>query len=216
VKAKFPDTIFVCGIGTDVGKTMVAALLVKAMQADYWKPIQTGSAAQSDRLFVEKWAHSANTILHPETYHFPIPASPHIAAKLDNAFIDLSAIQLPITINRLVVESAGGILVPLNDRETNLDLIKQLNIPIILVANEYLGSINHTILSIEILRQHHCDLLGLIFNGEAYLDNETIIAKHSQVPVLGRLEKMPEINSTNMAAAAEKLRLSLANYFDLN
>lgn len=214
MKAKFPSAVFVCGIGTGVGKTMVSALLVNILQADYWKPIQTGPEEESDTNFLRKWVAAKATTLHKETYHFATPVSPHLAAQLEHVIIDLASVHLPIFANHLVVESAGGILVPLNDRETNLDLIKKLNIPVIIVANEYLGSINHTLLTIEVLRQHNCDLLGLVFCGETYLDNEKIIATHSQVPIFGRVDKLVEVNLENMNIAVEKLGASLANYFE--
>jgi len=216
VKTKIPNQIIVCGIGTGVGKTLVSSLLVNALAADYWKPIQTGPVEETDAHFVAQWVDKNATTIFQEKYHFSTPASPHIAAKLEGKYIELSTITLPFSANRMVIECAGGILVPLNDRATNLDLVKQFKLPVILVANEYLGSINHTLMSIEILRQHHCSVLGVIYSGFAYLDNADIIAKHTQLPILGRVDEMSEISAVNMAAATEKLRLSLSNFFDLS
>ena len=144
-------TYFITGIGTDVGKTVASAIVTQALEADYWKPIQAGELDSSDRLRVQSLIDNCNSKSYPETYCLNHPISPHAAAERDGIEIDINSFEMPKTENHLVIEGAGGLLVPINKKNTILDLIAKLKCEVILVSRHYLGSINHTLMSIEIL-----------------------------------------------------------------
>ena len=184
--------IFVTGIGTDVGKTVVAAIITEALQADYWKPVQAGDLEDGDAHKIERYISNDKTVIHPNSYALNTPMSPHESARLDGVIIDLNQIKAPETTNHLVVEGAGGILVPLNDTQTIFDLIEPGD-KVIVVSRHYLGSINHTLMTLELLKNKKCDL-RLIFNGVEHFSTESIITKMTGVSVLGRLEEEPYID----------------------
>ncbi len=165
-----PKPLFVTGIGTGVGKTYVAAHLVEKMQADYWKPIQSGDLESSDTMKVKSMVKNPISIFHPEAYRLTQPFSPHKSAELDGIVIDQKQIVLPKTQNQLIIEGAGGLMVPLNDDFFMIDLIRQLQAEVVLVVMHYLGSINHTLLSISMLKQYNLPINCVVFNGikEAY------------------------------------------------
>jgi dethiobiotin synthetase len=182
--------IFVTGIGTDVGKTVVSAILTEALQADYWKPVQSGSVELTDSHKVKSLVSNPRTVFHPETYLLQAPLSPHAAAALEGIEIDLAAIARPQTQNRLVVEGAGGLFVPLNANYLMVDLIRHLQLPVVVVSANYLGSINHTLLTLEALRSRHIPVAGLIFNGAPNPATEDYILQYAGVPKL--LSVLPE------------------------
>lgn len=165
--------LFITGIGTGVGKTYVSAHLVETLQADYWKPIQSGDLEATDTMKVRSMVKNLVSVFHPEAYRLTQPFSPHKAADLDGILIDPSKIILPQTKNQLIVEGAGGLMVPLNDSFLMIDLITQLQAEVILVVMHYLGSINHTLLSIEMLKSKNLPINCIVFNGikEAYSEN---------------------------------------------
>ena len=178
----------IAGIGTEIGKTFISSILTEALQADYWKPIQSGALDFTDTDTVKSLISNDKTVFHPEAYRLNQPMSPHAAAAIDGVEIELSKFELPNTNNNLIVELAGGIMVPLNDRETNLDLIKKLKIPVILISKNYLGSINHTLLSAEILKMNNIEIKGLIFNGEPNKSSEDFILNYTKLECLGRVD----------------------------
>lgn len=184
----------IAGIGTEIGKTFISSILTEALQADYWKPIQSGALDFTDTDTVRSLISNDKTVFHPEIYRLNQPMSPHAAAAIDGIEIELSKFELPQTNNHLIIELAGGIMVPLNDRETNLDLIKKLNIPVILISKNYLGSINHTLLSVEILKLNNIPIKGLIFNGEQNKSSESFILNYTKVELLGRVDFEKNIN----------------------
>ena len=186
--------IFVTGIGTDVGKTVVSAILTEALEADYWKPVQAGDLDNSDSIKVERFISNDKTVIHPEGMKLNSPMSPHAAAAIDNVEIKLPDFKLPITDNDLVVEGAGGLMVPLNDEDLIIDLIQQLDIEVVLVSQNYLGSINHTILSIDALKNRGIKVLGIIFNGEENIETEKYVLNYSGLKCLGRVQQHPSIN----------------------
>ena len=141
------STFFVTGISTDVGKTIVSAIITEALNADYWKPIQAGELLNSDRLTVERLISNKNSVVHESSYELHTPMSPHAAAEIDKIKVERSKINAPETENHLVIEGAGGLLVPINDSETILDLIRP-DFRVIVVSRHYLGSINHTLLTL--------------------------------------------------------------------
>lgn len=183
---------FVTAIGTDSGKTVVSAILCSALGADYWKPIQCGSPRDSDQI---SSLLGKEQIIHPERYYLKMPASPHAASKAEGVDVILESFTLPKTDNSIIIEGAGGLLVPLNDENFVIDLIQHLNVRVILIANLYLGSINHTLLSIEALKARDVPIEGIIFNGESNPESERIILKHSGLRVLLRIEPELFINS---------------------
>lgn len=196
---------FVTAIGTDSGKTLASAILCKALHADYWKPVQAGYPRDADTIknLVQ------DCTIHPETYLLNTPASPHASAKIDGVHIDLEKFALPKTNNPLIIEGAGGCLVPLNDHDFVIDIPAKLNIRIILVANLYLGSINHTLLTVQLLKQRNLSVAGIIFNGKSNPESERIILKHSGYKTIWHIKEEAEINPDVIAAYAEKVKQKL-------
>lgn len=201
---------FITGIGTEVGKTVAAAIVTEALEADYWKPIQAGDLEHSDTHKVKRLVNNSRTTFHDNAFALHTPMSPHAAAQIDNIKISVGAIREPKTTNHLVIEGAGGLLVPLNDRETIVDLIKPEH-RVILVSRHYLGSINHTLLTIEALRARNLNCFGIIFSGEEHPSSEDIIYKMTGVPVIGRIEQEPYFDETVIREYAEKFRSKLIN-----
>ncbi|MFC3157630.1 dethiobiotin synthase [Chryseobacterium arachidis] len=152
IKDKEQKLLFITGIGTEIGKTVCSAILTKYFNADYWKPVQSGDLDFSDSMKIREWT-GKSTICYPETYRFQLAASPHQSAKEEGITVDLNEFKLPETQNNLILEGAGGLMVPLNDKDFMIDLIEKLNIPVALVVRNYLGCINHTLLSISALNQ---------------------------------------------------------------
>jgi dethiobiotin synthetase len=183
---------FVTAIGTDSGKTLASAILCEALQADYWKPVQAGLPRDTD--IVSSLISNKKTIFHPEAYLLKTGASPHASAKIDQTTIDPAGIQIPNTANTLIIEGAGGCLVPLNDEHFVIDLIALFHAEAIVVSNQYLGSINHTLLTLEALKKRNLRVKGLIFNGEANEESERIILHHSKLKCLLQIKKETMIN----------------------
>ena len=181
--------LFVTGIGTDVGKTIVSAVLTEALDADYWKPVQAGELETGDSHTVTNLISNTKTTIHPNAYALNTPMSPHAAAKIDGVTVDLQKIVTPETSNNLVIEGAGGLLVPLNDKQTIFDLI-QPDYKVIVVSRHYLGSINHTLMTIELLHQKGFDI-SIVFNGDEHVSTENIITEMTGIKVLGRIENEP-------------------------
>lgn len=175
--------LFVTGIGTDVGKTIISAILVEKLKADYWKPIQSGDLDNSDTMKVQALVSNNLSKFHPEAYRLTQPYSPHKSAQLDGIEINLDNIILPQTNNQLIIEGAGGLMVPLNDKDFVVDLIQKFDAEVILVVKHYLGSINHTVLSLELLKQKKIKVKALIFNGDSDRYSENIIQSYGDVSV---------------------------------
>lgn len=202
---------FVTGIGTEIGKTVVAATMVEALQADYWKPIQSGDLDHTDSMKVQNWISNTQTRIFPERFRLNTPLSPHASAAIDGVEIKVQDFQLPNTSRPLIVEGAGGLMVPLNHQETMLDLMQNLGLPVILVVRHYLGSINHTLLSLEVLRSRGIRLAGLLYNGAENVASEEAIEALTGVKVLGRVGEMGEISAEAIAREAELLRETFVN-----
>lgn len=182
--------LFITGISTDVGKTIASAVIVEALEADYWKPIQAGDLDNSDSHKTKRYISNDKTVIHENSYKLNTPASPHLAAELDGIIIDLKQIKEPITQNHLVIEGAGGVFVPLNDSDCVVDLI-QNDYKVIVVSRHYLGSINHTLLTIEALQNRKINIAGIIFSGEENKSSESIILNKTGVKYIGRIEQEP-------------------------
>lgn len=202
------NTYFISGIGTEVGKTLISAMVVEALQADYWKPIQAGDLQNSDTHKVKNLVSNSISHFFENAYALQTPMSPHAAAEIDDLQIDLANIKRPQTNNNLVIEGAGGLLVPLNENDCIIDLM-QAEDKIILVSRHYLGSINHTLLSIEALQQRGFTQIGIIFSGDEHPTTESIILQKTNAKFLGRIPELKTINKERVAVEAEKLRNSL-------
>jgi dethiobiotin synthetase len=196
--------LFITGIGTDVGKTVVSAVLVEALKADYWKPVQTGSFFSTDTSKVSKWVSNPSSVFHPEKYLLKQPMSPHAAAELEEIEIAFNAIKLPNTSNTLIIEGAGGLMVPLNRKKFIIDLIEKFDAEVVLVVQNYLGSINHTLLSIDVLKHRGLKILGLVFNGIPHALSEDIILEYSGLKLLGRINKEKEITAEVISRYAKE------------
>lgn len=203
-----PKRIFVTGIDTNIGKTIASAILCEALKADYWKPVQSGSVEGTDSDFVKQHCFE-NIVIHPSAYCFKEPVSPHLAAEKENTRIEPDKIKIPQTNNTLVIEGAGGIMVPLNDESVILDLIVDWETPAIVVSKNYLGSINHTILTCEMLNAAGVEILGIIFNGEPTPSSEEYILNYTNLPMLGRIEQTEKVERKFIQTQAEKLRKQL-------
>ena len=200
-------TYFVTGIGTEIGKTISSAVLVEKLNADYWKPIQAGDLDNSDTLKVQNLITNKVSQFHPEAYRLTQPFSPHYAAELDGVEIELSKIIIPKTNNNLIIEGAGGLMVPINQNELMIDLIKKLNVEVILISKNYLGSINHTLLSIESLKNRNISIKGIIFNGVKTEATESIIIKRTGLKFLGRVLEMDNIDKSTIKSCGELLKI---------
>lgn len=192
---------FITGIDTDSGKTLASAILCEALGYEYWKPVQAGFPKDSDTIR----SLSPKTIIHPEKYFLNTPASPHAAAKIDHVNIQLTDFEAPKQ-SEIIIEGAGGCLVPLNDSDFVIDLSPRLNSHIILVADLYLGSINHTLLSVHLLKTRGYPVKGIIFNGKSNPESERIILHHAQYPCLLRINKEDQINQDTVKRYSELLK----------
>jgi dethiobiotin synthetase len=193
-------TIIVTGTDTDIGKTVFAAGLTVALGARYWKPVQAGLADGSDTASVVALGVPADDIL-PEAYRLTTPCSPHLAAEIDGVAIDPDRLALPRVDGALVVEGAGGVMVPVTRDLVFADLFARWNTPVVLVARTGLGTINHSLLSIEALRTRDVPILGIAFVGDAVEDSEAIVATLGKVRRLGRLPRLDPLNAATLAEA---------------
>lgn len=200
--------LFITGISTDVGKTIVSTIITEALEADYWKPIQAGDLDNSDSHFIKSKITNQKSKIFPNAYQFYTPASPHFAAELDGITIDLKNIIEPKTTNHLVIEGAGGVFVPLNNTDVVIDLI-QPDYKVIVVSRHYLGSINHTLLTIEALKSRKINIAGIIFNGDANKATETIILHKTGLKCIGRIENEPYFDPTVIREYADLFRENL-------
>lgn len=202
--------LFITGIGTDVGKTIASAIITQALEADYWKPVQAGDLENSDTHKIKRYVSNSKTRFFENAYALNTPASPHLAAALDGITIDLKTIKEPKTKNHLVVEGAGGVFVPLNDQDCVIDLI-QPEYKVIVISRHYLGSINHTLLTVEALKNRKLDVVGIVFNGEENTASETIILQKSGLKMIGRIENEPYFDANVIDYYADLFRENLLN-----
>ena len=207
-------SLFVTGVGTDVGKTVSCAVLVEALQGDYWKPIQCGSLNDSDSHKIDSWCRKHKKI-HPETYRLKAPKSPHIASSLEGIRIDLQKFEMPsCQSNHLVIEGAGGVLVPLNDRDWVIDIPLKLNTPVVLVSKNYLGSFNHTFMSIEVMKHRGINIKGLIVNGPKDQETEDFIEKRTDIPVLFSIDQQENLGPKEISQIARKVTGDIEKWID--
>ena len=205
--------IFISGIGTGVGKTIVSAIVTEALEADYWKPVQAGFEDGTDSLQVQQLITNATSKIYPEVYKLSMPASPHIAARNESIRIDLNTIvdaceKLTGKNKYLVIEGAGGLMVPLNENEFVMDLVKKLGARLLLVSKNYLGSINHSLLTAALCRQHNIDVLGWVFN-DHYLDYEADIVKWSGFPSIASIPPLIDLSTKEVQQQASRIKEAL-------
>ncbi|MEQ9298826.1 MAG: dethiobiotin synthase [Cyclobacteriaceae bacterium] len=198
---------FVSAIGTDSGKTLISAMLVEGLKADYWKPVQSGEPRDTES--VRSLVSNSRSIFHPERHLLKTPASPHASARIDGLHISLDDFHLPESVHPLIVEGAGGLMVPLNDDDLIIDLIAVLGLPLILVSNLYLGSINHTLLSIEALIGRGIPIKGIIFNGTPSPESESVILHKSGLECLLRVPQLESVDKTTVQRYGQQLKEKL-------
>lgn len=198
--------IFITGTGTDVGKTLISAIIVEALKADYWKPVQAGFTDGTDSLSIQEMITNKKSKIHSELYRLKMPASPHISAPAEQKEIKIKEIiaHLPKTKNRLIIEGAGGLMVPLNPNELILNLIKKLKAKVVIVSKNELGSINHSLLTAAVLKKEKVDVLGWIFT-EEYKNYEKEIGEWSGFPIIACVKHLPVISKETIKAEALKM-----------
>jgi dethiobiotin synthetase len=198
--------IFITGTGTDVGKTLIASIVTEALNADYWKPVQAGFSDGTDSLRIRELLSNHKTKIHPELYCLSMPASPHLAAEAEGTEIKIKDIihHLPQTKNQLIIEGAGGLMVPLNKKELISDLIKKLKAQVIIVSKNELGSINHSLLTAAVLKKEKVNVLGWIFT-EEYKNYQEEIGGWSGYPVIASVKHLPVISKETIKAEAKKM-----------
>lgn len=194
-------TLIITGTGTGVGKTVFAAALAGALDGAYWKPVQAGLVEETDSEIVVRLSGLPKDRIHPEAYRLRTPCSPHRAAALDGMAIDPASLSLPIFDRRLIVEGAGGVLVPLTGDLCFVDVFAKWRMPVVIVAPTGLGTINHSLLTIEALRRRSIEIRGIAFTGDPNEDSETLIARLGAVLRLGRLPHLGELTAGNLARA---------------
>ncbi|MBF2077490.1 MAG: dethiobiotin synthase [Synechococcales cyanobacterium T60_A2020_003] len=204
---QFPSQFFITATDTNVGKSVVSALLTLGLNGTYWKPVQSGLDPISDTDYVRNVTQLDASHFLPERFRLTQPLSPHLAARLDGVEIHLSDFSLPESVphSPLIVEGAGGLLVPLNSQDLMIDLIKHLGLPVCLVTGTQLGTINHTLLSIRQLQQANIPILGVIMNGPKNLENKKAIAHFGNVSILAELEPLADVNPSTLKASFEQL-----------
>lgn len=197
--------LFVTGIDTDIGKTVCSAILCKALGADYWKPVQCGNLEKTDSMQVKEWVSEPSLVVWPEQYCFSLPQSPHLAAASAGVKIDLNAFNLPANQRPLVIEGAGGVLVPLNDRDYIVDIALKFKAEVVVVSSHYLGSLNHTLLTLEALKNRGLTIRGLIFNGQRRDDLSQFLSHRTKLPILLNVDQHPQMNSLLISEYAHML-----------
>ncbi len=199
-KIKFPPRLFITGTDTGIGKTVISAILMAGLRGIYWKPIQSGLDEMTDTEWVRVKTGLSGSHFYPETYRFMLPISPHASAAHDGVKIDLEVFKAPETgeSEHLIIEGAGGVMVPLNEHYLMTDLIKKLDSPVLLVSTNSLGTINHTLLSLEQLRREGLEVFGVIMNGPKNSINRKAIEYYGGIDVLAEIGHLPVIDPMNL------------------
>jgi len=188
----------ICGTDTDIGKTLISSFFVKGLNSFYWKPIQSGIESQTDSQTVEKLALVSKEKIIKEAYVFTKPLSPHWAAEIDQKAINFDKLRLPKVQGSLIIETAGGLMVPITRNFLQIDQIKEWNLPVILVCKSSLGTLNHTLLSIEALSRRNIEILGLVVNGEKHLDNPRTLVDLSGIQLIAEFPYIEKMDSNNL------------------
>ena len=194
------DSIFkfiICGTDTDIGKTLISSFFVRGLNSFYWKPIQSGTESQTDSQTVETLSQVSKDKIVKEAYVFTKPLSPHWASEIDQKNINFDMLKIPKVKGSLIVETAGGLMVPITRNFLQIDQIKEWDLPVILVCKSSLGTLNHTLLSIEALKRRNIEILGLVVNGEKHLDNPKTLVEFSGIPLITEFPYIKKIDSNN-------------------
>ena len=195
----FPENLFITGTDTAVGKTLISAVLMSGLNATYWKPIQSGLEEETDTSWIQRVTQLPSKQFLPERYLLSAPLSPHESSRLDGIRIDMEQMQVPkINSGKLIIEGAGGVFVPINEKDFIIDLMKQLNIPILIIASSQLGTINHTLLRIKLLRDYKLKIFGVVLNGDPNKVNKQAIEKYGKIPVVAEIPHMNNITSSSL------------------
>jgi len=202
-------SIIIAGIHTGIGKTVCSAVICQALGYDYWKPVQAGELDNTDSIFIGKNVENTSCVVHAERYRLNIPASPHYAATMDGIEIKPGDFILPKSDNQIVVETAGGIMSPLSNSFLNIDLMEQLQLPCIIVSNNYLGSINHTMLTVEAMQKRNIPIKGIVFSGNEFASTREFILQYTKLPLLFSIPQLEEMNKETIAAFAKTLSIHL-------
>lgn len=200
-------SVIIAGTHTGIGKTLCSALICQGLGYDYWKPVQAGDLHQSDSIFIQQHVRNINCTIHPEAYRLQTPVSPHDAAQRDGITIRPDKLVLPVSDNRIVVETAGGIMSPLAENFLNIDLIEQLQLPVILVSGIYLGSINHTLLTIHALQNRSILINGIVFSGEPNPAGTNFILNHTGLTNLFNIPHLPQIDADSIHKTTQIIAL---------
>jgi dethiobiotin synthetase len=204
--------LVITGIGTGIGKTLVSSIFVQALDGDYWKPIQAGSLKATDSDRVRSLVTAPQACIHPECYRLPEPRSPHAAAQSQGIRIVLADMVPPETARPLIIEGAGGVLVPLNDTELMVDFFEKLDAHVVLVSQHYLGSINHTLLSAEALKSRRIPVLGIVFNGNRNPETEAVILQHTAYQLLLNVQSELQWTPETTQKYADLLQITLRKH----
>lgn len=200
--------IGIIGIHTGIGKTIASAVIAEALAADYWKPVQSG-IEERDSVLVASLISNGKARVHEEAYLLNTPVSPHQAAAIDHVTLDYKNLKWPKTNKTLLVETAGGLLSPMTGTDTMADFIQYYQLPVILVAQSYLGSINHTMLTIEVLKSRGINVAGIIFNGHTNEASESFITNNTEIPILGRVPHIDNLNADEISRSAAIIKQSI-------
>jgi len=199
--------IFITGNGTDVGKTVISAIITEHLKSDYWKPVQSGELDNTDTMKVKRLVSNSKTVFHEEKFKLVQPLSPHASAEIDGVKIQLEDFKLPVTNNHLVIEGAGGLMVPLNDKILIADIITYFKASVVIVSRNYLGSINHTLLTVQELQRRGIPILGIVFNGEHSPQSENFILQYTQLPLLFRVNMEEIIDKQTIIKYSKQISL---------
>jgi len=203
----------VLGIHTGVGKTVCSAVITEALQCDYWKPVQAGDLNNSDTIRVSRMVSNKITTIHPEAYRLTQPMSPHAAAAIDGVNYNLNSFVMPASSNSVLLETAGGVMSPLSDEHTMIDLVNHLQLPAILVVRHYLGSINHSMLCLEVLRQRKIPLLGVIVSGDRNEASEAFLNGYGKVNRMAFVPEVKEESAEEISRAAAVLAPQIKSWW---
>ena len=205
VKNQFQFVI--CGTDTDIGKTLISSFFVRGLNSFYWKPIQSGIESETDSQAIARIAKVQKSKIINEAYIFKKPVSPHWAAEIDQKVINIKLLNLPNINGSLIIETAGGLMVPITRNYLQIDQIKKWDIPVILVCKSGLGTLNHTLLSIEALKKRNIKILGLVINGEKHLDNPKTLTEFSGLPIIAEFPYIRKIDSKNLDILWKELNI---------
>ena len=196
----FPDRLFITGTDTGIGKSLLSAILLAGLESKYWKPVQSGLEDITDTEWVQEKTGLDETHFYPETYRLNKPLSPHASAMADGVSIKLGNFKVPQTLDEktLIIEGAGGIMVPLNEKDLMIDLIKKCDAPALIVTKSSLGTINHTLLSISQLRSYGIEIFGVVMNGLRNSSNRDAIEHFGNVTVIAEIEEIKNINPESL------------------